>query len=93
MIHLNLGSNLNSNHGSRFDNISIAIQLLLEAKLKIVGISNYYETPSYPNQKLPKFINIGLSAKNYDLSKLYKTINLIEKKIGRIKTKRKMTLE
>ena len=34
MIHLNLGSNLNSNHGSRFDNISIAIQLLLEAKLK-----------------------------------------------------------
>ena len=88
MIHLNLGSNLNSNHGSRFDNISIATQLLLEAKLKIVGISNYYETPSYPNQKLPKFINIGLSAKNYDLSKLCKTINLIEKKIGRIKTKK-----
>ena len=88
MIHLNLGSNLNSNHGSRFDNISIAIQLLFEAKLKIVRISNYYETPSYPNQKLPKFINIGLSAKNYDLSKLYKTINLIEKKIGRIKTKK-----
>ena len=88
MIHLNLGSNLNSNHGSRFDNISIAIQLLLEAKLKIVGMSNYYETPSYPNQKLPKFINIGLSAKNYDLSKLCKTINLIEKKIGRVKTKK-----
>ena len=51
-------------------------------------ISNYYETPSYPNQKLPKFINIGLSAKNYDLSKLCKTINLIEKKIGRVKTKK-----
>ena len=88
MIHLNLGSNLNSNHGSRFVNILIAIKLLLEAKLKIVGISNFYETPSYPNHKLPKFINIGLSAKNYELSKLYKTINLIEKKIGRIKTKK-----
>ena len=25
MIHLNIGSNLNSNHGSRFDNISIAL--------------------------------------------------------------------
>ncbi len=88
MIHLNLGSNLNSNHGSRFDNISIATQLLLEAKLKIDKISNYYETPSYPNLKLPKFINIGLLVKNHDLSKLYKTINLIEKKIGRIKTKK-----
>ena len=89
MIHLNLGSNLNSNHGSRFDNISFAIQLLFEAKLKIVRISNYYETPSYPNQKLPKFINIGVLANyNYSLLKLQKTINLIEKKIGRIRTKK-----
>tara|TARA_B100000886_G_scaffold313551_1_gene250257 strand:- start:1628 stop:2143 length:516 start_codon:yes stop_codon:yes gene_type:complete len=88
MIHLNIGSNLNSNHGSRFDNISIATQLLLEAKLKIDKVSNFYETPSYPNQKLPKFINIGILAKNYDLSKLNKTIYLIEKKIGRIKTKK-----
>ena len=57
MIHLNIGSNLNSIHGSKFDNISIAIQLLIEAKLKIEKISNFYETPSYPNQKLPKFLN------------------------------------
>ena len=35
MIHLNIGSNLNSIHGSRFDNISIAIQLLIEAKFKL----------------------------------------------------------
>jgi len=88
MIHLNIGSNLNSNHGSRFDNIIIATQLLLEAKLKIDKVSNFYETPSYPNQQLPKFINVGVLAKNYDLSKLYKTIYLIEKKIGRIKTKK-----
>ena len=88
MIHLNIGSNLNSNHGSRFDNISIATQLLLEAKLKIDRVSNFYETPSYPNRQLPKFINVGVLAKNYDLSKLYKTIYLIEKKIGRIKTKK-----
>ena len=54
MIHLNIGSNLNSIHGSRFDNISIAIQLLIEAKIQIEKISNFYETPSYPNQKLPK---------------------------------------
>ena len=89
MIHLNIGSNLNSVHGSRFDNISIAIQLLIEAKLKIKKISNYYETPSYPNQKLPKFLNIGILAnKNFNLLKLHKEINLIQKKIGRIKTKK-----
>ena len=89
MIHLNIGSNLNSIHGSRFDNISIAIQLLVEAKIKIEKISHFYETPSYPNQKLPKFINIGILL-NKDLNhlKLYKNINLIQKKIGRIKTKK-----
>ncbi len=89
MIHLNIGSNLNSIHGSRFDNISISIQLLIEANLKIEKISKYYETPSYPNQKLPKFINIGIIIKeNFDLLKLHKEINLIQKKIGRIKTKK-----
>ena len=89
MIHLNIGSNLNSIHGSRYDNILIATQLLIESKLKIEKISNYYETPSYPNQKLPKFINIGVLANyNYSLLKLHKTINLIEKKIGRIRTRK-----
>jgi len=89
MIHLNIGSNLNSIYGSRHDNILIATQLLVESKLQINKISNYYETPSYPNQKLPKFINIGVLANyNYSLLKLQKTINLIEKKIGRIRTKK-----
>ena len=89
MIHLNIGSNLNSIHGSKFDNISIAIQLLIEAKLKIEKISNFYETPSYPNQKLPKFLNIGvLVNKNLSILKLYKNINLVQKKMGRIKSKR-----
>ena len=89
MIHLNIGSNLNSIHGSKFDNISIAIQLLIEAKLKIEKISNFYQTPSYPNQKLPKFLNIGvLVNKNLNILKLHKDINLIQKKMGRIKSKR-----
>ena len=58
MIHLNIGSNLNSYHGYRYDNISIAIQLLIKAKIQIEKISNFYETPSYPNQRLPKFLNV-----------------------------------
>ena len=90
MIHLNIGSNLNSIHGSRFDNISIAIQLLIEAKIRIEKISNFYETPSYPNQRLPKFLNVGVlvNKKNLNQLELYKDINLIQKKIGRIKTKK-----
>ena len=89
MIHLNIGSNLNSKFGSRFDNITIAIDLLLSAKVKIKKISNFYETPSYPNKRHPNFLNVGLIVDfdgNY-LS-LLKKIKLIEKKLGRIKTKK-----
>ena len=89
MIHLNIGSNLESQYGSKFDNISIALDLLIKSKIEINKISNFYETPSYPNKNFPKFINIGLSInynnKYYDL---LKTIKLIEKKLGRIKTKK-----
>ena len=87
MIHLNIGSNLNSKHGSRFDNISIAINLLINSKIIIKKISNFYETPSYPNQNLPKFLNIGLIV-NYNDSyfSLFNEIKKIEKKLGRIKT-------
>ena len=35
MIHLNIGSNLVSKYGSRFENISIAINLLIKSKIKI----------------------------------------------------------
>ncbi len=89
MIHLNLGSNLNSTFGTRFENITIAINLLLERKIKILKVSNFYETPSYPNQKLPKYLNIGVLAdfKN-DHNVLLKNIKFIEKKLGRTKTKK-----
>ena len=89
MIHLNIGSNLVSNYGSRHGNISSAINLLIENKIKIIKISNFYETPSYPNRNFPKYLNIGLiidfKNKSFDLLKI---IKLIEKKIGRIKTKK-----
>ena len=61
MIHLNIGSNLDSKHGTKFDNISIALTLLVESRVKIKKVSNFYETPSYPNRNFPKFINIGLT--------------------------------
>ena len=89
MIHINIGSNLDSKYGTKFKNISIAINLLIGSRLKIRKISNFYETPSYPNKKLPKFANIGLLAEYYlDHTKLIKEISLIEKKIGRVKSKK-----
>jgi len=89
MIHLNIGSNLNSKFGNRFKNISIAIDLLIKSKLKINKISNFYETPSYPNKKFPNFLNIGVLA-NYDYGEtsLINEIHFIEKKIGRKKSKK-----
>ena len=93
MIHLNIGSNLVSKYGSKFDNISIAINLLINSKIKIKKISNFYETPSYPNNNFPKYLNIGLIIEysNCHIS-LFKTIKQIEKKLGRTRTK-KMILE
>ena len=89
MIHLNIGSNLESTFGSRYDNISIAINLLVDSKIKVKKISNFYETPSYPNENFPKFLNVGLLIEynNKQLS-LFKIIKQIEKKLGRIKTKK-----
>ena len=89
MIHLNIGSNLNSNFGNKFNNISIAINLLIEKKFKVKKISNIYETPSYPNKKLPKFLNVGIFGTfSKSAKELRNTISLIEKKIGRVKTKK-----
>ena len=89
MIHINIGSNLSSKFGSKFDNITIAVNLLIESKVFIKKISNFYETPSYPNTNFPKFLNIGILAetsKNYN--ELFKIIKLIELKLGRTKTQK-----
>ena len=89
MIHLNIGSNLNSKFGTKFDNITIATKLLIESGIEINKISNFYETPSYPNQNFPKFLNIGILLNfKKDYYDLLGKINLIEKKIGRLKTKK-----
>ena len=89
MIHINIGSNLKSVYGTKFENILIAIKLLKESNFKVKKVSSFYETPSYPNKKLPKFINIGLMGWfNFGHKKLLKNISLIEKKLGRIKKKK-----
>ena len=83
MIHINIGSNLNSSHGSRYQNISIAVKHLIDSKINIKKISDFYETPSYPNKNNPSFLNIGLLIDtNSDPRSLLNDILVIEKKLG-----------
>ena len=58
MFLLGLGSNLSSSFGDRFENLNLASSYLEVYKIKIIKRSSFYETPSYPDIKNPKFINI-----------------------------------
>ena len=65
MLLLGLGSNLSSSFGDRFDNLDLAASYLETYKIKIIKRSSFYETPSYPDTKNPKFINIVVEASTY----------------------------
>jgi len=88
MIYLNIGSNLSSVYGNRFKNIEKCLNLLISKDIKLTKISSFYETPSYPNKSLPRYINIGLLGVSKNYSTLLKQISLIEKKIGRLRSKK-----
>ena len=84
MIFLNIGSSLDSVKGNRIFNLKKALELIQLEKIKIIKISNIFETPSYPNKKNPKFLNIGLEIKcNHSPQELIKKFNKIEKKLQR----------
>ena len=84
MIFLGLGSNLSSKFGDRFTNINLAISFLEGYGIKVIKKSSFYETPSYPNKKNPKFINIVILVETM-LSPidLMSVLILIEKKLER----------
>ena len=84
MIILGLGSNLHSSFGDRFENISLAISYLKSYKIKVIKESNFYETPSYPNNKNPKFINIAVGiSTNLSPADLASILISIEEKLER----------
>jgi len=84
MIYINIGSNLNSSQGDRLFNLRKTIELIAVKKIKIIKISNIYETPSYPNDKNPKFLNICLSIKSKEKPEtLINMFKIIEKKLLR----------
>ena len=84
MIVLGLGSNLHSSYGDRFENINHALSCLESYKIKILLKSSFYETPSYPNERDPKFINIviGIST-TFKPSELAAILITIEEKLER----------
>ena len=98
MIFLGLGSNLSSSDGTRnrFKNIDTAIKIIFSHEFTMIKKSSYYETPSYPNQNNPKFINVVISLKNKipntseadTLNGLVYIITLIENKYGRKRIKK-----
>ena len=89
MILLNIGSNLDSKKGDRLFNLNKTLQLIKLEGIKIKKISSIYETPSYPNEKNQKFLNIGLEIEcNYSPKDLIKRCNKIEKKLERIRGKK-----
>ena len=85
IVYLSIGSNL----GVRRSNIEKAKFHLKENDIKIVSVSNYYETPSWPNPNYPKYLNIILKIEcHYDPVDLLNICKKIEINLGRKKSKK-----
>ena len=84
-VYLGIGSNL----GDRKKNIEIAKSHLSENNLDFLSVSSFYETPSWPDPKKPKFFNIVIKAKFYhDPESLLEICKKIEILVGRKKGKK-----
>ena len=82
-VYLGIGSNI----GNRIIHIEKAKSLLIASKIQLISTSSYYETPSWPNPKNPKFINIVLKAFcTQNPNELIDLCKKIETKLGRKKT-------
>tara|TARA_B100000035_G_scaffold284245_1_gene267033 strand:- start:682 stop:1233 length:552 start_codon:yes stop_codon:yes gene_type:complete len=82
-IYLGIGSNL----GNKKSNIEKAKFQLFKKDIKILKCSSYYESPSWPDPSMPKFLNIVLEiSTNLNPFKLLNTCKEIEIKLGRKKS-------
>ena len=86
MIFINIGSNLSSIEGDRIYNLNKTIDLIVIEKIKVIKASSIYETPSYPNQKNPKFLNVCLEIQTeFKPDILIKKFKIIEEKLLRVR--------
>ena len=71
--------------GDRIVNIEKTKNLILFNRINILKSSSFYETSSWPNTKLPKYLNIVLKiSTSLSLPNLFLNLKNIEKLIGRI---------
>ena len=84
-IYLGIGSNL----GVRIKNIEKAKFQLKENNIRIISVSKYYETPSWPNPNYPKYLNIILKIEcHHDPIDLLNICKKVEINLGRKKSKK-----
>ena len=82
MVYIGIGSNL----GNRINNIEKAKYYLKASGINILKSSSYYETPSWPDPSMPKFINIVIESNTKIPPKNFLQISKsIEIKLGRKK--------
>jgi 2-amino-4-hydroxy-6-hydroxymethyldihydropteridine diphosphokinase len=82
MLYIGIGSNL----GNRINNIEKAKFFLILSGINITKSSSYYETLSWPDVSMPKFINIVVQADTkLSPKKLLDNFKYIEKELGRKK--------
>jgi len=85
LSYLALGSNL----GNRLQNLEKTKFELERHKIKIIKSSRKYLSKSWPDSSKPKFVNLVLKINTtLSPSELLKICNLIEAKLGRIRSKR-----
>ncbi|MDC1258101.1 2-amino-4-hydroxy-6-hydroxymethyldihydropteridine diphosphokinase [Pelagibacteraceae bacterium] len=82
-VYLALGSNL----GNKLNNIEVAKFELEKYKIKILKSSSNYISKSWPDPTKPKYVNIVVKVRtNLTPINLLKVCNLIEVKLGRVRT-------
>ena len=85
LSYLALGSNL----GNKFQNLEKTKFELEKYEIKIIKCSSNFLSESWPDPSKPKFINLVLQIKTrLSAIELLSTCNLIEKKLGRVKSKK-----
>ena len=85
LSYLALGSNL----GNKFQNLEKAKFELERHKIKIIKSSSNFLSISWPDPTKPKFVNLVLKIKtSLSATELLKTCNLIELKLGRVRSKK-----
>jgi 2-amino-4-hydroxy-6-hydroxymethyldihydropteridine diphosphokinase len=82
-VYLAIGSNL----GNKLNNIEVAKFELEKYKIKILKSSSNYISKSWPDPTKPKYVNIVVKVRtNLTPINLLKVCNLIEVKLGRVRT-------